>query len=102
MVCCNKLDKLSCLIPTWVVENQLHAPKVAKIVCAKWIQYCGILKVLDCDWDKHFTMLLGAMFGMQTLFCSAYHHRLTGRHIARIVLSRRPSRHLCMRELTIG
>ena len=37
MVCCNKLGKLTRLVPTWVGENHLAAPEVAKLFFANWL-----------------------------------------------------------------
>ena len=34
MVCCDKLGKLSRLVPTWVGENCLSAPEAAKLFFA--------------------------------------------------------------------
>ena len=77
MVCCNKLGKLTCLVPTWVGENHLAAPEVAKLFFANWVQYYVVPKRLVHDQDLHFTALfwyaLWAMLRMQTLFSSAYH-----------------------------
>ena len=46
MVCCNKLGKLTHLVPTWVGENHLAAPEVAKLFFANWVQYYGVPKGL--------------------------------------------------------
>ena len=77
MVCCNKLGKLTCLVPTWVGENHLAAPKVAKLVFANWVRYYGVPKRLIHGRDINFTLSfwrdLWAMLGTQTLFSSAYH-----------------------------
>ena len=76
-VCCNKLGKLSRLVPTWVGENRLSAPEVAKLFFANWVQYYGVPKRLIHDLDARFTAsfwrALWAMLGMRTLFSSAYH-----------------------------
>ena len=77
MVCCDKLCKLSRLVPTWVGENRLSAPEVAKLFFANWVRYYGVPKRLIHDRDVRFTAslwrALWAMLGMQTLFSSAYH-----------------------------
>ena len=44
MVCCDKLGKLSRLVPTWVGENRLSAPEVAKLFFANWVLYYGVPK----------------------------------------------------------
>ena len=46
MVCCNKLGKLTRLVPTWVGKNHLAAPKVAKLFFANWVWYYGVPKQL--------------------------------------------------------
>ena len=75
MVCCNKLGKLSRLVPTWVGENRLSAPEVAKLFFANWVQYYGVPKRLIHHRDVHFTAplwrALWAMLGTRTLFSSA-------------------------------
>ena len=77
MVCCNKLGKLTCLVPTWVEENHLAAPKVAKLFFVNWVWYYGVPKRLiharDIRFTASFWHALWAMLGMQTLFSSAYH-----------------------------
>ena len=55
MVCCDKLGKLSRLVPTWVGENHLSAPKVAKLFFANWVRYYGVPKRLIHDCDIRFT-----------------------------------------------
>ena len=76
-VSCDKLGKLSRLVPTWVGENRLSAPEVAKLFFANWVRYYGVPKRLIHDRDVRFTALfwraLWAMLGTQTLFSSAYH-----------------------------
>ena len=57
MVCCNKLGKLTRLVPTWVGENCLAAPEVAKLFCVNWVQYYGVPKRLVHDYDMHSTAL---------------------------------------------
>ena len=82
MLCCNKLGKLTRLVPTWVVENHLAAPEVAKLFFANWVSYYGVPKWLVHDRDVCFTAsfwrALWAMLGMQTLFSSAYHPQTDG------------------------
>ena len=77
MVCCDKLGKLSRLVPTWVGENRLSAPEVAKLFFANWVRYYGVPKRLIHDRDVRFTVLfwraLWAMLRTRTLFSSAYH-----------------------------
>ena len=77
MVCCDKLGKLSRLVPTWVEENRLSTPEVAKLFFANWVQYYGVPKRLIHNCDVRFTELfwhaLWAMLGTQTLFCGDYH-----------------------------
>ena len=51
MVCCDKLGKLTCLILTWVGENHLSVPEVAKLFLANWVWYYGIPKWLVHDYD---------------------------------------------------
>ena len=82
MVCCDKLGKLTRLVPTWVGENHLAAPEVAKLFFANWVQYFGIPKWLVHDRDVHFTAsfwrALWAILGTRTLFNSAYHPQTDG------------------------
>ena len=82
MVCCNKLGKLTHLVPTWVGENHLAAPEVAKLLFANWVWYYGVPKWLVHDRDVCFTVsfwhALWAMLRMQTLFSSAYHPQTDG------------------------
>ena len=82
MVCCDKLGKLSRLVPTWVGENHLSAPEVAKLFFANWVWYYGVPKRLIHDHDirstASFWHALWAMLGMQTLFNSAYHPQTDG------------------------
>ena len=77
MVCCNKLGKLTHLIPTWVWGTQSSTSEVAKLFFASWVWYDGVTKWLAHNHDVHFTAIfwcvLWAMLGMQTLFSSAYH-----------------------------
>ena len=77
MVCCDKLGKLTRLIPTWVEENQLCALEVAKLFFANWVWYYGVPKRLVHDRNICFTAsfwrALWAMFGMQSPFSSDYH-----------------------------
>ena len=77
MVCCNKLGKLSRSVPTWVEENHLAAPEVAKLFFANWVRHYGVAKRLVHDRDNHFTALfwhaLWAMLELRTFFGSAYH-----------------------------
>ena len=54
MVCCDKLGKLSRLVPTWVGENRLSAPEVAKLFFANWVRYYGVPKRLIHDRDVRF------------------------------------------------
>ena len=46
MVCCDKLGKLTRLVPTWVEENHLAAPEVAKLFFANWVRYYGVPKTI--------------------------------------------------------
>ena len=82
MVCCDKLGKLTRLVPTWVGENHLATPEVAKLFFANWVWYYGVPKRLVHDRDMHFTAsfwrALWAMLGMRTLFSSAYHPQTDG------------------------
>ena len=55
MMCCDKLGKLSRLVPTWVWENRLSAPEVAKLFFANWVRYYGVPKWLTHDRDVRFT-----------------------------------------------
>ena len=75
MVCCDKLGKLTRLVPTWVEENHLAAPEVARLFFANWVWYYGVPKQLVHDRDVCFTVLswraLWAMLEMRTLFSSA-------------------------------
>ena len=68
MVCCNKLGKLTRLVPTWVGENHLVEPEVAKSFFAIWVWYYGAPKRLVHDHGIHFTgsfwRALWAMLGM--------------------------------------
>jgi len=68
MVCYDKLGKLSRLVPTWVGENRLSAPEVAKLFFANWVRYYGVPKRLIHDRDVCFTAsfwhALWAMLGM--------------------------------------
>ena len=63
MVCCDKLGKLSRLVPTWVGENRLSAPEVAKLFFANWVRYYGVPKRLIHDRDVHFTACSGVHCG---------------------------------------
>ena len=82
MVCCDKLGKLTRLVPTWVGENHLAAPEVAKVFFSNWVQYYGVPKQLVHDSYVHFTVSFWcaswAMLGMQTLFISAYRPQTDG------------------------
>ena len=82
MVCCDKLGKLSRLVLTWVGENRLSAPEVAKLFFANRVRYYGVPKRLIHDCDVCFTVLfwraLWAMLGTRTLFSSAYHPQTDG------------------------
>ena len=82
MVCCDKFGKLTRLVPTWVGENHLAAPEVAKLFFANWVWYYGVPKWLVHDHDLRFTALfwcaLWVLLGMQTLFSSAYHLQSNG------------------------
>ena len=82
MVCCNKLGKLSRLVPTWVGGNHLSAPEVAKLFFANWVQYYGESNRLIHNHDIHFTAsfwrALWAMLRTQTLFSSAYYPQTDG------------------------
>ena len=82
MVFCDKLGKLSRLVPTWVEQNHLSAPEVAKLFFANWVQYYGVSKRLIHDRDVHFSVsfwhALWATLGMQTLSSSAYHSQTDG------------------------
>ena len=68
MVCCDKLGKLTRLVPTWVGENHLSAHEVAKLFFANWVWYYGVTKRLVDDHDVCFTASfwhdLWAMLGM--------------------------------------
>ena len=55
MVCCDKLGKLSRLVPTWVGENHLSAPEVAKLFFPNWVWYYGVPNRLVHDRDICFT-----------------------------------------------
>ena len=76
------LESLPPLVPTWVGENQLAAPEVAKLFFANWVWYYGVPKRLVHDCDVQFTALfwrtLWAMLGTQTFFSSAYHLQTDG------------------------
>ena len=64
MVCCNKLGKLSRLVPTWVGENHLSAPEVAKLFFANWVRYYGVPKWLIHDRDIVFyCVILACLVG---------------------------------------
>ena len=82
MVCCDKLGKLTRLVPTWVEENHLAAPEVAKLFFANWVRYYGEPRRSVHDRDIRLTAsfwhALWAMLGMQTLFSSAYHPQTDG------------------------
>ena len=82
MVCYDKLGKLTRLVPTWVGENHLAAPEVAKLFFANWVRDYSVPKQLVHNRDVHFTALfwraLWAMLGTQTLFGSAYHPQTNG------------------------
>ena len=58
MVCCDKLGKLTRLVPTWVGENHLAAPEVAKLFFANWVRCYCVPKWLLHDRDVHFTVAL--------------------------------------------
>ena len=77
MVCCDKLGKLTRLVPAWVGENHLSAPEVAKLFFANWVWYYGVPKRLIHNRDIRFTAsfwrALWAMLRMRTLFSSTYH-----------------------------
>ena len=77
MVCCNNLGKPTRPVPTWVGENHLAAPEVAKLFFANWVWYYGVPNRLIHDRDVRFTAsfwrALWAMLGTRTLFSSAYH-----------------------------
>ena len=55
MVCSDKLGKLTRLVPTWVEENRLSAPEVAKLFFANWVWYYGAPKRLIHDRNIRFT-----------------------------------------------
>ena len=82
MVYCDKLGKLTRLVPTQVEENHLAAPEAAKLFFASWVRYYGVPKRLVHDHDMHFTAsfwcALWAMLGMRTLLSSAYHLQTDG------------------------
>ena len=82
MVCCNKLGKLTRLVPTWVGENHLVAPEVVKLFFANWVWYYGVPKQLVHDHNICFTAsfwrAFWAMLGMQTLFGGACHPQTDG------------------------
>ena len=67
MVCCDKLGKLSRLVPTWVGENHLSAPELAKLFFANWVWYYSVPKQLIHNHDIRFTVsfwrALWAMLG---------------------------------------
>ena len=67
MVYCDKLEELSRLVPTWVGENRLSAPKTAKLFFVNWLWYYGVPKWLIHNRDIHFTAsfwrALWAIFG---------------------------------------
>ena len=82
MVCCDKLGKLSRLVPTWLGENRLSATEVAKLFFENWERYYGVPKRLIHDRDVHLTAsfwhALWVMLGMRTLFSSTYHPQTDG------------------------
>ena len=82
MVCCDKLGKLSHLVPTWDGENHLSAPEVPKLFFANWVWYYGVPKWLIHDRDVRFTAscwcALWAILGTRTLFSIAYHPQTDG------------------------
>ena len=67
MVCCGKLGKFFRLVPTWVEENHLSTPEVAKLFFANWVWHYGVPKQLIHNCDVCFTALfwhaLWAMLG---------------------------------------
>ena len=82
IVCCDKLGKLTRLVPTWVGKNHLAAPEVAKLFFASWVWYYGVPKRLVHNHDVHFTAsfwhALWAMLRMRISFSSAYHPQTDG------------------------
>ena len=67
MVCCDKLGKLTHLVPTWVGENHLAVPEVANLLFSNWVWYYGVPKRLVHDHEVCFTVsfwcALWAMLG---------------------------------------
>ena len=68
LVYCDKLGKLTRLVPTWVGENHLAVPEEAKLFFVNWVRYYGVPKRLVHDRDVRFTALFWraswAMLGM--------------------------------------
>ena len=77
MVVLDKMGKLSRLVPCRAGENQLAAPKVAKLFFENWVRLFGVPKYLVHDRDVRFTAsfwkALWSIMGTRTLFSSAYH-----------------------------
>ena len=57
MVCYKKPGKLTRLIPTWVVDNQLDVPKVAKMAFANWVWHYWVPRWLIRDCNMQFTVI---------------------------------------------
>ena len=77
MVVLDKMGKLSRLVPCRAGENQLTAPKVAKLFFENWVRFFGVPKYVIHDRDVRFTAsfwkALWSIMGTRTLFSSAYH-----------------------------
>ena len=77
MVVLDKICKLSRLVPCRAGENQLTAPKVAKLFFENWVRLFGVPKYVIHNWDVRFTAsfweALWGIMGTRTLFSSAYH-----------------------------
>ena len=77
MVVLDKMGKLSRLVPCRAGENQLTAPKVAKLFFENWVRFFGVPKYVVHDRDVRFTAsfwkALWSIMGTRMLFSSAYH-----------------------------
>ena len=77
MVVLDKMGKLSRLASCRAGENQLTAPKVAKLFFENWVRLFGVPKYVIHDRDVRFTAsfwkALWSIMGTRTLFSSAYH-----------------------------
>ena len=85
MVCCDKLGKLSHLVPTWVGGNHLSAPEVANLFFANWVWYYGVPKRLIHNHDVRLTAsfwhALWAMLGTQIYLVVHITRKLMGRNV---------------------